>query len=140
MSTNRKRKLPLIMIADADEEERALMRAILKLVGFDVVEALDGHQVVKVAKQRLPDLLVIDMALSSLDGIAGVDRIREKSALPDLPIVAVSTEETQPRFHRSKPSTVFLHKPIEYRQFYTFIDRFLPGRMTALARSKYLAL
>jgi hypothetical protein len=39
-----KRKLPLIMIADADEEERSLMRAILKLLGFDVVEAWDSRQ------------------------------------------------------------------------------------------------
>ena len=93
----RKRKLPLIMIAGPDEEERALMRAILKLVGFDVIEAFDGPQAVKLAKERSPDLLVIDLTLPRLSGAGAIERIRK-------------------------------------------LDRFLPGQMTALARSKCLPL
>jgi CheY-like chemotaxis protein len=135
-----KRKLPLIMIADPDEDERALMRAILKLVGFDVIEARDGRQVTKLAKEQRPDLLVIDLALARLNGTEEVERIRKETALPNLPIVAVSTSQTNPRPQRSKSSTVFLPKPIEFEQFYLFIDRFLPGRMTSLARSKCLPL
>lgn len=138
MSTMHKRKLPLIMIADADEEERSLMRAILRLVGFDVIEAWDDGQVVKLAKEQSPDLLVIDLALSRLSGTEEVERIRRESALPNLPIVAVSTEALRPRARRSKSSTVFLPKPIEYERLYTLIDRFLPGQMTSLARSKCL--
>jgi len=61
-----------------------------------------------------------------------------ESALPNLPIVAVSAEEINPRLQRSKSSTVFLPKPIEYEQFYTLIVRFLPGQMTSRARSKCL--
>jgi CheY-like chemotaxis protein len=132
----RKRKLPLIMIADPDEDERALMRAILKLVGFAVVEAWEGRQVTKLAKEQQPDLLVIDLALARLSGADEVARIRKETALPNLPIVAVSTKETNPRPQGAKSSTVFLPKPNEYEQLYLFIDRFLPGRMTALARSK----
>jgi hypothetical protein len=56
MSTKRKRILPLIMIADPDEEERGLMRAILKLVGFDVIEATNGHQALKLVRECSPDL------------------------------------------------------------------------------------
>ena len=140
MSTKPKRKRPLIMIADADEEERALMRAILKLAGFDVIEAWDGRQVVKLAKAQSPDLLVIDLALARFSGTGEVERIREESTLPNLPIVAVSAEGTSPRSQKSRSSTAFLPKPIEYEQFYTLIDRFLPGRMKALARSKCLPL
>jgi len=140
MSTIPKRKLPLIMIADPDEEERALMRAILRLVGFDVIEVWNGSQVVKLAKEQSPDLLVIDLALSRLSGADGLERIRKKSALPNLPIVAVSKEGTKTRPQRSASLTAFLPKPIEYEQFYELIDRFLPGQLTSLARSKCLAL
>jgi CheY-like chemotaxis protein len=138
MSTGRKRRLPLIMIADADEEERALMRAILKLVGFDVIEAWEGRQVAKLAKEQSPDLLIIDLALSCLSGPEEAERIRKESALPNLPIVAVSIEQINPRLQKS--ATAFLPKPIEYEQFYRLIDRFLPGQMTSLARSKCLPL
>jgi DNA-binding response OmpR family regulator len=140
MSTKRKRMLPLIMIADPDEEERGLMRAILKLVGFDVIEATNSHQAVKLVKECSPDLLVFDLALSRLPGDEGVARIRREAARPKLPIVAVSTKETKAPPHGLKSSTAFLLKPVEYEQFYVLVDRFLPGRMTALARSRVLPL
>lgn len=140
MITKRKRKLPLIMIADPDEEERGLMRAILKLVGFDVIEATNSHQAAKLLRECSPDLLVIDLALSRLPGNDGVERIRREAARPKLPIVAVSTKETNAPPHGLKASTAFLLKPVEYEQFYVLVDRFLPGRMTALARSRVLPL
>ena len=135
-----KRKLPLIMIADPDDEERALMRAILKLLGFQVIEAWDVRQVVKLAQEQAPDLLVIDLALARSNGTDGVERVRKESALPNLPVVAVSTEDLNPRPQTTKSSTAFLSKPIEYELFYTLIDRLLPGQMTSLARSKCLPL
>ena len=140
MSIVHKRKLPLVMIAEADEEERSLMRAILKLVGFDVVEACDSRQVIRLAKEQSPDLLVINLELTSLSGNDEVERIRRESALPNLPIVAVSIEQISPRRQKSKSPTAFLPKPIEYERFYAVIDRFLPGQMTAKARSKCLPL
>jgi len=139
MRATPKRILPLIMIADPDEEERGLMRAILKLVGFDVIEATNGRQAVKLVRECSPDLLVIDLALSRLPGNDEVERIRREAARPKLPIVAVSRKQTKtPPGLRS--STAFLVKPIEYEQFYVLVDRFLPGRMTALARSRVLPL
>ena len=140
MNKKRKRKLPLIMIADADEEERALMRAVLKLVGFDVIEALNGPQAVRLATEQLPDLLVIDLTLPHLSGTGAIERIRKQSLLPGLPILAVSRELTSARSLVSEPSTVYLPKPIEFEEFYAHIDRFLPGQMTSLARSRCLPL
>jgi two-component system, cell cycle response regulator DivK len=140
MNTTSRRRVPLIMIADADEEERGLMRAILKLVGFDVIEAADSHHTVKLATEQLPDLLVIDLALSLSRGCDVIERIRMESALPELPVVAVSTEEMNPPPKVTSAFTAFLPKPIEYELFYRLIDRFLQGRLTALARSKCLPL
>lgn len=68
MRATRKRILPLIIIADPDEEERGLMKAILKLVGFDVIEAADGHQAVKLAREQSPDLLVIRFGAITFTG------------------------------------------------------------------------
>ncbi|HBB98037.1 MAG TPA: hypothetical protein DC054_21855 [Blastocatellia bacterium] len=119
---------------------RGGLRAILKLVGFDVVEAWDSRQVVKLAKEQAPDLLIIDLALSCMSSNDEVERIRRESALPNLPIVAVSIEQISPRRQKSKSPTAFLPKPIEYERFYAVIDRFLPGQMTAKARSECLPL
>jgi CheY-like chemotaxis protein len=126
------------MIADHDEDERGLMRAILKLIGFQVVEASDTQQAIDLMRQKSPDVLVLDLTLPSLGGRGGLERIRRQVELPDLPIVAVSTAGSISRSDGS--TTVFLRRPVEYRQLYTLIDRFLPGQLPAFAKSKCLPL
>ena len=139
MKSPRKQRPPVILIADPDEEERLLLRAILKLVGFQVIEATNADQLVKLARREPPDLLVLDLTLPRLNG-AGVDLIRREAALPTLPVVAVALTNRKTRRPAADASTIFLPKPIEYERFYTLIDRFLPGQMTAFARSKCLPL
>jgi DNA-binding response OmpR family regulator len=139
MRSSGKRKRPIIIIADPDEEERALMRAILKLVGFQVIEATHADQVVKLARRQSPDLLVLDLMLPGLNG-SGVESIRKKATLPDFPIVAVSSQAKDVSAPASMAPTVVLSKPVEYEKFYALIDRFLPGQLTAFARSRCIAL
>lgn len=141
MNTPRQRKQPTIMIAHTDEDERGLMRAILKLIGFQVVEASDTEQAIDLIRQKSPDVLVLDLALPHLGGSSGLERIRRQLELPDLPIVVVSAAGRTRRIGRNNGSaTVFLRKPIEYRQLYMLIDRFLPGRVPAFAKAKRVPL
>src|SRR5215510_15884328 len=138
MSSARKRKQPVIMIADHDEEERGLLRAILKLIGFQVVEAWDGHQAIRLAQRESPDLLVVDLTLPRLGGREGLDKIRRLSDRPTLPIVAVSPDRVD--YQSSGSKTVFLLKPIEYEQLYALLARFLPRHNTITTRLKCLPL
>ena len=126
---------PLIMIADHDEDERCLLRAILKLKGFNVIEARDGQQAIDLAIGRRPDLLVVDLALPRVSGSAAIRRIRNWPGLRDLPIVAISLRHPSPIGKRSPNgrATVHLDKPIEYNELDVLIDRFLPGRRLSLA-------
>jgi CheY-like chemotaxis protein len=138
MNMANQRRQPTIMIADHDEDERGLMRAILKLTGFQVVEASDTQQAIDLIRQKSPDVLVLDLALPRLGGASGLERIRRQLELPDLPIVAVSPGGATRR--SSGPATVFLRKPVEYRQLYMLIDRFLPGQLPDFAKSKCVPL
>lgn len=61
---------PLVMIADNDEEERCLLKAILKLKGFKVIEAADGREAINLATIATPDLLLIDLRLPRVSGLA----------------------------------------------------------------------
>jgi len=136
-SSPAKRKQPVIMIADTDEDERGILKAILKLIGFRVVEAWDGPQLMKLVHDESPDVLVLDLTLPRLGGRDGLREIRHQSSRPNLPIVAVSTDMVAAR---QTAHTVFLSKPIDCEQLYILIDRFLPGQLTAFARSKCLPL
>jgi CheY-like chemotaxis protein len=131
----RKSPRPLIMIADHDEDERCLLRAILKLKGFNVIEARDGQEAIDLAIGKRPDLLVVDLTLPRVSGSAAIRRIRKRAGLRNLPIVAISFGHPSPIGTRSPNgrSTVHLDKPIEYDELDTLIDRFLPGRRLSLA-------
>jgi CheY-like chemotaxis protein len=131
----KKSSTPLIMIADHDEDERFLLRAILKRKGFNVIEARDGQEAIDLAIGRRPDLLVVDLTLPRLSGSAAIRRIRKQAGLRNLPIVAISLRHPLPIGKRnpSGRSTVHLNKPIEYDELDALIDRFLPGRRLSLA-------
>ena len=125
---------PLIMVADHDEDERCLLRAILKLKGFNVIEARDGQETIDLAIGKRPDLLVVDLTLPRVSGAAAIRRIRKRAELRNLPVVAISAGHPSPIGTRSPNgrSTVHLNKPIEYDELDVLIDRFLPGRRLAL--------
>jgi CheY-like chemotaxis protein len=126
---------PLIMIADHDEEERGLLRAILKLKGFNVIEATDGQAAIDMVIDQRPDLLVVDLTLPRVSGAAAIRRIRRCAGLRQLPIVAISLRDPLPISRRGPNGrlTVHLDKPIEYDELDTLLDRLLPGRRLSVA-------
>lgn len=130
-----KTRTPLIMIADHDEDERCLLRAVLKLKGFKVIEATNGQEAIDLATDKRPDLMVVDLTLPRVSGSAAIRRIRKRRGLRNLPVVAISLGHPLPIGKRSPNgrSTVHLNKPIEYEELDVLIERFLPGRRLSLA-------
>ncbi len=117
------RAQPLIVIAEPDEDESSLLKAILKLLGFQVMVARDGKQAIRLVREKLPDVLMIDLTLTKSKGAAAVARIRQELLLPDLRMVAISTSKRIPRTSL-RGSTVFLPKPIDCEQLCRTIKKF----------------
>jgi DNA-binding response OmpR family regulator len=136
MAIPKNQTLPLILIADHDENERCLLRAILRLKGFDVVEAADGQAAIDLTRDMRPDLLVISLRLPRVSGSSAIRRIRKQADFQNLPIVAVSLSHSYRRRGRglAGQSTVHVNKPIEFEELDLLIDRFLPGKRRLLAR------
>jgi CheY-like chemotaxis protein len=123
------RKTSLIMVADPDEDERCLLRSVLRLKGFNVIEAADGHQVINLAKETGPDLLVIDLKLPRLSGALTIQHLRRQREFHTLPIVAVSYGGNGAGRQRLVGrATAHLTKPVQFEHLDKLIDRFLPGQ------------
>jgi len=125
------------MIAESNADERSILRAVAKFLGFEVMEAVHRNQLIALCRQVTPDLIVLDLGLPKLRSSDAIDVLREEVALPNLPLVAISNRRGNRRLPRR--STVFLPKPLDLEQFFFLIDKFLPGRMTSMARYKYLS-
>lgn len=85
-------KLPVrtILVVDDFDDTRLMMRLWLEKRGYRVVEAADGLEAVKVACRESPHLVIMDIEMPEMDGLAATRRIREEEHLRNVPIVAVS--------------------------------------------------
>jgi CheY-like chemotaxis protein len=79
-----------VLIVDDNRASRDLIRAILKTVRCDIIEATHGRQALDLIERERPDLVLLDVDMPGLDGLAVVKKIREGSAFADLPVVAVT--------------------------------------------------
>jgi CheY-like chemotaxis protein len=124
-----------IMIADHDDDNRCLLKSILELKGFVVVEASNGQEAVEVAIQVLPDLLLIELKLPVVSGFTAIRRIKKHDQLRRTPIIAFSGN--RPASHRklalAAGCSAHLEEPIEFDQLDALIDQLLPGERWQLA-------
>jgi CheY-like chemotaxis protein len=97
------------------------------MAGYSVVEATDGEQAVKVAVQMKPQVILMDLSLPKLDGLAATRLIREQEGFRNVPIVAVSA-------HDSPESRVealeagcndYVTKPIDFDHLQALLESFL---------------
>ena len=125
---NRKPKTsPLVLIALNDAEERCILRAILKLKGFIVVEAADGLEAIDLASKATPDLLLVDSRLPRVSGSTVIRQIQSLARLRNLKVTAVSLRDSSSERSRVPGSAAHLEKPVDFDQLTSLVDRLLPG-------------
>ena len=125
MKTAESKPSRLVMIADNDEEERCILKAILKLKGFRVVEAADGQEAINLATKATPDLLLVDLRLPRVSGLTVIRQITNQARLRNLPMVTVSLSTADGKRPRVAGSAAYLEKPVEFDQLTSLIDRLL---------------
>jgi CheY-like chemotaxis protein len=79
-----------ILVVDDFDDTRLMMRLWLERRGYRVVEAADGAEALEVARRECPDLVIMDIEMPAMDGLAATRKIRQEEQLRDVPIVAVS--------------------------------------------------
>jgi DNA-binding response OmpR family regulator len=80
--------MPTILVVDDEREIAAIARDYLTRAGFTVAIAADGASGLEMARQRRPDLIVLDLALPQLDGIDVARAIRRESDVPIIMLTA----------------------------------------------------
>jgi two-component system chemotaxis response regulator CheY len=103
---------PHILIVDADADTRALYAASCALEGWNVVEASDGRDALAKALGRPPMLVLAEIALPFLDGLALVEILRRDVATVDVPILVVTADPSQTAPARRAGADGVLVKPV----------------------------
>ncbi len=87
---------PRVLVVEDSAMMRRLVRATLSVIGnFEVSEARDGASALAEMKRRPPDLVISDLSMRPMDGIAFTRRVRAGTDNPDVPIIMI-TGHTDP--------------------------------------------
>ncbi len=108
------RPLRLLIVDDIDDN-RALLRQMLAPLGFAIDEAQSGEAGLRLAQHRRPDLVLMDLRLADLDGLAVARRMHQLPGLRSLPIliVSASASEQHRRDAREAGCIGLLAKPVD---------------------------
>ena len=116
---------PLVLVVEDFEDNRFMMKRLLEMSGYRVVEAVNGNQAVESAAREQPDIILMDLSLPLLDGLAATRRIREQQGARRVPIVAVSAHDSAD-FHAEALAAgcnEYVTKPIDFDQLVQLLER-----------------
>jgi two-component system cell cycle response regulator DivK len=116
-----------ILIVEDNEKNMKLVRDILRHRGHETLEAVTGEDGVRLARERRPDLVLMDIQLPDIDGIAALGKIRADSALDRVPVLAISASVMPDEQQKIVASgfDAFITKPINLKAFQETVERFL---------------
>ena len=116
-----------ILIVEDNEKNMKLVRDILRHRGHETLEAVTGEDGVRLARERRPDLVLMDIQLPDIDGIAALGKIRGDTALDRVPVLAISASVMPDEQQKIVASgfDAFITKPINLKQFLATVQRLL---------------
>ena len=80
----------LILIVEDNEKNLKLVRDVLQFKGYQTIEAGTGEDGVRLAKARIPDLVLMDIQLPGMDGITALGELRADPTTRAIPVIAVT--------------------------------------------------
>ena len=119
--------MSIILIVEDNEKNMKLVRDILRHNGHETIEAATGAEGVRLAVDKRPDLVLMDIQLPDIDGIEALRRIRDVRELDTVPVIAVSASVMPDDKQKIVTSgfDAFVTKPINLKKFLETVRRFL---------------
>src|ERR1700730_7464966 len=89
------RTVPVVLVADDDEDILTLVALRFRRSGLEVIVARDGEEALELIETRAPDVAVLDIAMPRLTGLEVVRRLRSSEATKDLPVVLLTARAAE---------------------------------------------
>ena len=116
---------PRILIVEDNEQNRKLVRDVLAFKGYEIIEAETGEEGLRLARDRHPSLIMMDIRLPGIDGVETLRQLRAEEATRDIPVMALTASVmtadqrriTQAGFDACQA------KPISVKDFMATVER-----------------
>jgi two-component system, cell cycle response regulator DivK len=122
--TTRDDEVTVLLVEDT-EDNRFMMRRLLEMSGYRVVEATNGEEAVRIAEAECPGLILMDLSLPLIDGLAATRLIRKLPKCQKTPIIAVSAHDTSDFQAEALEAGCnnYITKPIDFTELEELIVR-----------------
>ena len=117
-----------ILVADDNEDIRALLKDFLESRGHRVLEATDGAQAFALAEKHRPHLIILDVVMPGLYGSTALKLLQEYPGTAEIPIIILSGTIDAPAAAgiQEAPRVRFMHKPVDLKALEAMIRELLP--------------
>ncbi len=116
-----------VLLVEDNEDNRTVYRTILEHFGYRVIEARNGEDGIRMAREQSPDLILMDISIPVIDGWEATRILKGDEATSDIPIIALTAHALAT--DRAKAEEVgcdgYLAKPCEPRRVVAEVERFL---------------
>ena len=119
-----------ILIVEDNEKNMKLVRDVLQVKGYKTLEAVTGEDGVRLAKERLPALVLMDIQLPGISGIEALGLLRADPATAAIPVIAVtaSVMVSDRRNITDAGFDGYVGKPLNLKEFLDAVAGALAGR------------
>lgn len=128
MSVSKKpTKNKIVLVIEDNELNMKLIRSLLQIGGYRILEVIDAETGIQMAREHLPDLILMDVQLPGMDGLSATRIIRKDPKLQHIPVIALTSYAMRGNGEKSQEAgcTGYITKPINTRSFLKMISQYL---------------
>lgn len=122
----------LVLVVEDNDKNRKLVRDVLTFKGYEVIESETGEEGVRLARERRPSLVLMDIRLPGIDGVEALRRLRAEETTQGIPVLAmtasVMSEDRQKIMAAGFDG--YQSKPINVTDFVVAVAQLLERRRT----------
>lgn len=116
-----------VMIVEDNELNMKLFHDLLEARGYDILETRDGMEALKMAREKKPDLILMDIQLPEVSGLEVTKWLKEDDDLREIPVIAVTAFAMKGDEEKIREGgcEAYIAKPISVSHFLETVEQFL---------------
>ena len=119
-----------ILIVEDEPKNMKLLRDLLQRFGYEILEAPDGEQGVKITMEKIPDLILMDIMMPKMDGLEATRIIKADNKTKHIPVIALTSYAMKGDREKTIEAGCdgYIAKPIDIQEVLKTIEHFLTAQ------------
>lgn len=119
-----------ILIVEDNEKNRTLLKDLLHYHGYDTIEAKDGAEGISMAREHLPDLILLDIQMPVMDGLTALKILKQSDETRNIKVIALTSFAMKGDKEILLAAGVdhYISKPLDTRELPKLIKQMLAGQ------------